>query len=67
MIAAGLSPFAPDTTAFEAGRIMLRRLRELTAQRVDFSFETTLSGRAYAPLLREMRKFGGRCRQVCPD
>jgi predicted ABC-type ATPase len=58
MIAAGLSPFAPDTAAFEAGRIMLKRLRELTAQRVDFSFETTLSGRAYAPLLREMRAAG---------
>lgn len=60
LIAAGLSPFAPDKAAFEAGRIMLRRLRELTAQRVDFSFETTLSGRAYAPLLRDMRAAGYR-------
>ncbi len=62
MIAAGLSPFAPDTAAFEAGRIMLRRLRELTALRVDFAFETTLSGRTYAPLLREMRAAGYRIR-----
>ncbi|HEY8991588.1 MAG TPA: AAA family ATPase [Luteolibacter sp.] len=58
LIAAGLSPFAPDKAAFEAGRIMLNRLRELTAQRKNFSFETTLSGRAYAPLLREMRAAG---------
>lgn len=29
LIAAGLSPFSPDTVAFEAGRIMLRRLRDL--------------------------------------
>ncbi|MEO5960927.1 MAG: AAA family ATPase [Opitutaceae bacterium] len=58
LIAAGLSPFAPAKAAFEAGRIMLRRLRELAAQRADFSFETTLSGRAYAPLLREMKAAG---------
>jgi predicted ABC-type ATPase len=64
LIAAGLSPFAPDKAAFEAGRIMLRRLRELTAQRENFSFETTLSGRAYAPLLRDMRAAGYR---ICMD
>jgi predicted ABC-type ATPase len=58
LIAAGLSPFAPGHAAFEAGRIMLARLRELVAQRADFSFETTLSGRAYAPLLKEMRAAG---------
>jgi predicted ABC-type ATPase len=58
LIAAGLSPFAPDRAAFEAGRIMLARLRELAARREDFSFETTLSGRAYAPLLRELRALG---------
>jgi predicted ABC-type ATPase len=58
LIAAGLSPFAADQAAFEAGRIMLHRLRDLAARREDFSFETTLSGRAYAPLLRELRAAG---------
>lgn len=58
MIAAGLSPFAPDAAAFEAGRIMLKRLRDLAARREDFAFETTLSGRGYAPLFREMRAAG---------
>ena len=62
LIAAGLSPFSPETAAFEAGRIMLRRLRELANRREDFSFETTLSGRAYAPLLREFRSAGYRVR-----
>jgi predicted ABC-type ATPase len=62
LIAAGLSPFSPETAAFEAGRIMLRRLRELAYRREDFSFETTLSGRAYAPLLRELRSAGYRVR-----
>ncbi len=31
LIAAGLSLFAPDQAAFEAGRIMLHHPRELTA------------------------------------
>jgi predicted ABC-type ATPase len=62
LIAAGLSPFAPERAAFEAGRIMLARLRELATRREDFSFETTLSGRAYAPLLREFRAAGYRIR-----
>lgn len=58
LIAAGLSPFNPDKAAFQAGRIMLRRLRDLVAARADFSFETTLTGRTYLPLLQEMRKLG---------
>jgi predicted ABC-type ATPase len=62
LIAAGLSPFAADLAAFEAGRIMLRRLRELFARREDFSFETTLTGYAYTHLLREMRGAGYRIR-----
>jgi len=62
LIAAGLSPFAPDKAAFEAGRIMLRRLRELAGRREDFSFETTLTGFGYMHLLREMREAGYRMR-----
>ncbi|AHF92051.1 hypothetical protein OpiT1DRAFT_01530 [Opitutaceae bacterium TAV1] len=62
LIAAGLSPFAPESVAFEAGRLMLARLRELAARRASFSFETTLAGRAYAPLLRELRVAGYRIR-----
>lgn len=62
LIAAGLSPFAPAGAAFAAGRLMLQRLRELIKARKDFSFETTLSGRGYVPLLREMREAGYRIR-----
>ncbi len=62
LIAAGLSPFAADAAAFEAGRIMLNRLRELGERQEDFSFETTLSGRAYAPLLKLWRAAGYRIR-----
>lgn len=62
LIAAGLSPFAPDTVRFKAGRIMLRRLRELFERRADFAFETTLTGFGYTRLLREMRAAGYRIR-----
>ena len=53
-IAAGLSAFNPEGAAFEAGRIMLRRIRELAAAKQDFAFETTLSSRTFAPLLRQL-------------
>ena len=58
LIAAGLSPFAPERAAYAAGRLMLQRLRDLAERRADFAFETTLSGRAYAPLLRQLRSEG---------
>jgi predicted ABC-type ATPase len=41
-IAAGLSAFSPETVALHAGRVMLQRVRELTHNRRDFAFETTL-------------------------
>ena len=53
-IAVGLSGFAPESAAFEAGRLMLRRLRELADQRVDFAFETTLASRSFAPWLHDL-------------
>lgn len=48
-IARGLAGFAPETAAFEAGRIMLRWMAELARRRREtFAFETTLAGRGYA-------------------
>lgn len=46
-IAKGLSPFQPETVAFEAGRIMLNRINTLLADNQSFAFETTLSTRSY--------------------
>ena len=60
LIAAGLSPFAPETQNIRAGRLMLERIKELSSARADFGFETTLSGRGYARLLTEMRQSGYR-------
>jgi predicted ABC-type ATPase len=58
LIAQGLSAFASETVAFEAGRIMLKRLRDLAARRCDFAFETTLATRSYAPWLTGLRETG---------
>jgi predicted ABC-type ATPase len=59
-IARGLSAFAPESVAREAGRIMLVRLRELAAKRQDFAFETTLASRSFAPWLAGLREKGYR-------
>ena len=57
-IARGLSPFAPETVAFQAGRIMLQRIEELLPQRVDFAIETTLATRSYAQLVHRAHALG---------
>lgn len=59
-IAQGLAPYAPETAAIAAGRLMITRLRELSARRESFAFETTLSGRAYVPFLKDLRAAGYR-------
>jgi predicted ABC-type ATPase len=55
LIAAGLSPFAPETQNVRAGRLLLTRIKELTAAKETFGFETTLSGRGYVRLFKKMR------------
>ncbi len=57
-IAAGLSAYAPETVAFEAGRIMLQRLRTLAAAQVSFAFESTLSSRTFALFLARCKAQG---------
>ena len=59
-IARGLSPFAPETVALQAGRIMLERIEELLPQRVDFAIETTLATRSYVQLVRRAQELGYR-------
>jgi predicted ABC-type ATPase len=55
LIAAGLSPFAPETQNVRAGRLLLTRMRELIEGRGSFGFETTLSGRGYVRLFKRLR------------
>lgn len=58
LIAQGLSAFKPEMTAFHAGRIMLERLHHLAKKRVNFSFETTLASKTFAPWITELCKTG---------
>jgi predicted ABC-type ATPase len=60
LIAAGLSPFNPESLAIEAGRLMLDRIETLARSRVDFGFETTLAGRGYVPLISRLKSEGYR-------
>lgn len=58
LIARGLSPYDPDLAAVEAGRIALKRIRELIAQGKGFTWETTMSGRSAVGWLRQARAAG---------
>ncbi len=51
LIAAGLSPFAPELAAFKAGRIMLETIANHARRGESFSIETTLSGLTYAQMI----------------
>jgi len=57
-IAQGLAGFRADEAAIMAGRVMLDRLDELASKRVDFAFETTLSGRTVRRLLSQFVRTG---------
>ncbi|QJD95724.1 AAA family ATPase [Mucilaginibacter robiniae] len=57
-IAAGLSPFNPESVALEAGRIMLQRIRQLLYEQADFALETTLSTRSYVTFIKDAVKQG---------
>ena len=48
LIAACLSPFAPERAAVRAGRIILDEISQAAADGDSFAFETTLSGLVYA-------------------
>ena len=42
LIAAGLSPFQPETALFRAGRLMLEEIKNHVQQRRSFAFENHL-------------------------
>ena len=58
LIAAGLSPFAPEVAAVRAGRLMLAEMRRHFLAGESFAFETTLAGRGYVRLIREWQNAG---------
>ena len=60
LIAVGLAPLRPEMAAFPAARILLGELDRLATERVDFAFESTLSGLGYLSRLRRWKKAGYR-------
>ena len=60
LIAAGLSPFNPAPLAVQAGKLMVKQIREHAEKGRNFAFETTLSGRRYARWIPEWRHEGYR-------
>lgn len=60
LIAAGLSPLAPERELLAASRLFLREIENHISDKQDFGFETTLSGRSYLKLIRRLRSDGWR-------
>jgi predicted ABC-type ATPase len=58
LIAAGLSPFAPEAAAVRAGRLMLEEIGLSVAQGESFALETTLSGLSYLRHIRAWQAQG---------
>lgn len=56
LIAGGLSPFDPERAATQAGRLMLEQIHSFGNRGLDFGFETTLSGKTYVKLLKDLKK-----------
>jgi predicted ABC-type ATPase len=64
LIAAGLSPFAPELAAVQAGRMMLAAIKGHAARGDCFAFETTLSGLGYTRMVPTWRRAGYRVKLV---
>ncbi len=58
LIAAGLSPFAPEKESVKAGKLMLKQIDKLVEQGQSFCLETTLSGRGYLPKIAKWQSLG---------
>lgn len=57
-IARGLSPFQPEKAGIEAGRLMLKKIKNLLEAGESFAFETTLSTRSYVKFFEKARHSG---------
>ncbi len=60
LIAAGLAPLKPALAALNAGKVFLSELDRLSTGRLDFAFESTLSGRTYVERIKRWKATGYR-------
>lgn len=58
LIAAGFSPFDPESAVIRAGRLMLQEIDAHAAAGRSFAFETTLAGHSYVRRIDAWRKDG---------
>jgi predicted ABC-type ATPase len=58
LIAQGISPFSPEAATVRAGKLMLNEIGFFAQRRATFAFETTLSGRGYLRLIRQLKNKG---------
>jgi predicted ABC-type ATPase len=60
LIAAGLSPFAPEAAAQRAARLALREIHDCARRGESFAFESTLAGLSYLHLISQWQQAGYR-------
>lgn len=60
LIAQGLSPFEPKEAAIKSGKLVLAQICDFANKGLDFGFETTLSGKSYIKIIKEL-KIKGYC------
>jgi predicted ABC-type ATPase len=58
LIAAGLSPLAPEAELAAASRLFFSEIEAAIQRGKDFGLETTLSGRSYLRLIHRLRNLG---------
>ena len=58
LIALGLAPFSPAGASIKAGKILLGQIKEFIDHKADFAFESTLSGRSYVSLIKDVKRKG---------
>ena len=58
LIAQGLSPFSPQQVAIKAGKLVLSQIHGFIMAEVDFAFESTLAGKLYVNLFKELKAKG---------
>lgn len=57
-IAKGLNPLNPDSVAVSAGRVMIKRVSDLTKEKKNFAFETTCAGIHHVQTLNKCHEAG---------
>lgn len=64
LIAAGLSPLAPERELIAASKIFLKEVKSCIFEKSDFAIETTLAGRSYLKLIKDLKSAGWRVELV---